>query len=49
MDDLDPRLLRIEIEVGSQIHSFDGELAIRIQGMFFANLLWILAKLPYTT
>ena len=39
MVEIDPRLLEIEIEVGANIHRFTGDLAIRAQGMLFANPL----------
>lgn len=37
MNELDPRLLEIEIEVGADVHRFYGDLTIRAQGMLFAN------------
>ena len=37
MNELDPRLIEIVIEIGANVHRFTGELAIRAQGMLFAN------------
>ena len=39
MVEIDLRLLEIEIQVGDNIHRFTGDLAIRAQGMLFANPL----------
>lgn len=39
MNDLDPRLVEVLVEVGANVHRFTGELAIRAQGMLFANPL----------
>lgn len=37
--ELDPRVMEISIAVGSNIHRFSGELAIRAQGVLFATYL----------
>ena len=39
MDELDPRLLEIVIEIGANRHVFDQRLTIRAQGVLFANAL----------
>lgn len=39
MNELDPRLIEIVITVGANNHSFTGDLAIRAQGVLFANPL----------
>lgn len=39
MDELDPRLLQIIIEIGANTHTFDQQLTIYAQGVLFANEL----------
>ena len=39
MDELDPRLLEIVIEIGTNRHVFDQRFAIRAQGILFSNAL----------